>query len=87
MSAGVSLLSGAGSLALMGERPQGQRPAVAFAPTPPAVPPPRGQPLPSDPSNALNLPDEQAFKVATINERLASVAASAGTARRLDLKA
>ena len=88
MSAGVSALSGAGSLALMGDRPQGQRSAVAFAPDPPAGPPPRsGPPGPSDSSGGLNLPDEQAFKVATINERLANLAASAGTARRLDLKA
>jgi hypothetical protein len=79
MSAGVSPLSVAGASVLMGERSQAQRPGVAFEPSP--------QPVPSEPSGGLNLPDEQAFKVSTINERLANLAASAGTARRLDLKA
>jgi hypothetical protein len=87
MSAGVSPLSGAGPLVLFAERPAAHRPAVAFSPEPLAAPSPPLQPAPSDPSGALRLPDEQAFKIATINERLASLAASADTARRIDLTA
>jgi hypothetical protein len=78
MSAGVSPLSASGPSALMGERAPPSRAGVAFAPSGSA---------PSTADGALHLPDEQAFKVSTINERLARTAAGAETAGRLDITA
>lgn len=90
MSPGVSPIFGAPAAVAARPALQGQTTrtgAPKFAPeTPSGV---GSKPAASSPtaSGALRLPEEQAFKVSTINERLASLAAQAEPDRsKIDLK-